>query len=131
MSERAVTLTPANPILILSAAWTEFWRKTIVSKTTIRVFIGHFLIQFGCVKFHLFFLDPHLPLRLSEDRKIRDFAERNVAVNFQSLLCLFNHQAKSLFAQAAIVIVKLGYAFIGSRGHLSIDLQPLRDELNS
>src|SRR6266481_1911217 len=70
-------------------------------------------------------------LRLFENREIRDFADGNVAVKFQSLLCLFNHQAKSLFAHAAIVIVKLGYAFIGSRGHVSIDLQPLRYELNS
>ena len=74
--------------------------------------------------------DPKLPLRLSDKREIRDFAEGNIPADFQGLLSLFNRQAKSLFANVDILIVDLGDALVGRRGDLSVDLQPLHDELN-
>src|SRR6266545_5688639 len=70
----------------------------------------------------------HLFLRLSDKREIRDFAERNIPVN---LLSLFNHHAKAFFADARILIVDLCHTVVSGRRDLSIDLQPLRDELNS
>ena len=74
--------------------------------------------------------NPHLTLRLFEKREIGDFAESNVTVNFQGLFSLFNHYAQSFFADAWILVVDLGHAFIGGRGDFSIDLQPLHYELD-
>src|SRR4249920_416603 len=74
--------------------------------------------------------NPHLPLRLSEKREIGDFAKGNVTVNFQGLFSLFNHYAQSFFADAWILVVDLGHAFVGGRGDFSIDLQPLHYELD-
>src|SRR6266508_6079833 len=76
-------------------------------------------------------LFAHLSLHLSDQREIRDFAERNIPVNFQGLLSLFNHHAKALFADVRILIVNLDHTVVSGRGYLSIDLQPLHDELNS
>src|SRR4029453_6987397 len=61
-------------------------------------------------------LFAHLSLHLSDQREVRDFAERNIPVNFQGLLSLFNHHAKALFADARILIVDPDHTVVSRRG---------------
>jgi hypothetical protein len=41
-------------------------------------------------------LDPRLPLRLSENREIRDFAQRNLALHLGRIFYIFNQQPKAV-----------------------------------
>ena len=40
-------------------------------------------------------LDPKLPLRLSENREIRDFAQRNFALHLGRIFYIFNQPPKA------------------------------------
>jgi hypothetical protein len=62
-----------------------------------------------------------LPLYVSDQREIRDFAERNVTGNFQGLLSLFYRHMKALFADIDVLIVDLDHAFVSGRGDLLAD----------
>src|SRR2546422_4178537 len=107
--------SPGVLILIFSAAQTEAWRRKLVSNAT-KVFFNFCSSQSAIQNRKLF--HPQLPLRLSNKREIRDFAERNIPANFQGLLSLFNHYAKSFFADARILIVDLDHTVVSRRGDL-------------
>lgn len=63
-------------------------------------------------KFTLF-VWPQLPQRLSDQREIGDFAEGNIAIDFQGLLPLVDHHAQPFFTDAWILVINLDHAVVG------------------
>src|SRR5262245_2927397 len=65
----------------------------------------------------LLLLDPKLPLRLSEDCKIPDFVQRDLAIDFQEPLGVVDKTAKAVLGHAAVKIEAFDELIIGRGGH--------------
>ena len=73
------------------------------------------------MKLHLFFLDSKLSLRLSEDGKIGNFTQGDLAVYLRNPLRILNESAESVLRQATVIIEALHERVIERGGGLLVE----------
>src|SRR5215472_15629661 len=93
---RAAVSPVARPKLAstrFAVATSRFTSSRSVVILTCSFYLLSILSYERCIAVSCLLLGSHLPLRLTENREICDFAEGNVTVHFQSCFSLFNHDA--------------------------------------
>src|SRR5437899_4275055 len=114
-----------------SATDFRFW---IVRPSSLQVFDFRLsdLESKNCVRYNLLMrlsyviqiqksFDPQFPLRLSENREIRHFTQRDLAINFHKPFGVVEESPESILRHAAVIVEALDKRVVGRGGRFLVD----------